>query len=193
MIRQLESWRASRASAPFDLRITGPVAAEAVLGETVLRDLTRLVPAMVAALALLLWLSLRTPVGVIAPLAQVLATLLWTLGLMGWAGVPVTLVTTILPVLLMAMSMTDEIHLHERLQHRLAGIPPRGDPRERLLRATEGAFADIASPLVLTSLTTAAGSYSFLGAAWHRCATSASSPAPGCCSPCCSPSPWSPP
>ncbi len=165
VIRQLESWRASRATAPFDLRITGPVAAEAVLGETVLRDLTRLVPAMVAALALLLWLSLRTPVGVIAPLAQVLATLLWTLGLMGWAGVPVTLVTTILPVLLMAMSMTDEIHLHERLQHRLAGIPPGGDPRERLLRATEGAFADIASPLVLTSLTTAAGSYSFLGAA----------------------------
>lgn len=165
VIRQLESWRASRAAAPFDLRITGPVAAEAVLGETVLRDLTRLVPVMVAALALLLGVSLRTPVGVIAPLAQVLATLLWTLGLMGWAGVPVTLVTTILPVLLMAMSMTDEIHLHERIQHRLAGIPREVPPRERLLRATEGSFADITSPLVLTSLTTAAGSYSFLGAA----------------------------
>src|SRR5215218_3664216 len=52
VIRQLESWRASRAAAPFDLRITGPVAAESVLGEAVLRDLTRLVPVMVAALAL---------------------------------------------------------------------------------------------------------------------------------------------
>jgi predicted RND superfamily exporter protein len=165
VIRQLESWRASRAAAPFELRITGPVAAEAVLGETVLRDLTRLVPVMVAALALLLGVALRTPVGVIAPLAQVLATLLWTLGLMGWAGVPVTLVTTILPVLLMAMSMTDEIHLHERIQHRLAGIPREVPARERLLAATEGSFTDIASPLILTSLTTAAGSYSFLGAA----------------------------
>ena len=164
-IRQLESWRASRAAAPFDLRITGPVAAETVLGETVLRDLTRLVPVMVAALALLLGVALRTPVGVIAPMAQVLATLLWTLGLMGWAGVPVTLVTTILPVLLMAMSMTDEIHLHERIQHRLAGIPREVPARERLLAATGGSFADIAMPLVLTSLTTAAGSYSFLGAA----------------------------
>ncbi len=164
-IRQLESWRASRAAAPFDLRITGPVAAETVLGEAVLRDLTRLVPVMVAALALLLGVALRTPVGVIAPMAQVLATLLWTLGLMGWAGVPVTLVTTILPVLLMAMSMTDEIHLHERIQHRLAGIPREVPPRERLLAATEGSFADIAMPLILTSLTTAAGSYSFLGAA----------------------------
>ena len=165
VIRQIESWRASRAAAPFDVWITGPVAAEAVLGETVLRDLRRLVPVMVAVLALLLAVSLRTPVGVIAPLAQVLATLLWTLGLMGWTGVPVTLVTTILPVLLMAMSMTDEIHLHERIQHRLAGIPREVPARERLLRATEGSFADITAPLVLTSLTTAAGSYSFLGAA----------------------------
>jgi predicted RND superfamily exporter protein len=165
VIREIESWRDSRARSPFALRITGPVAAEAVLGESVLRDLSRLVPLMVAAVALLLAVSLRTPMGVIAPLAQVLATLLWTLGLMGWAGVPVTLVTTVLPVLLMAMAMTDEIHLHERLQQRLAAIP-RGEvpPRERVLRATESSFADLTSPLVLTSLTTAAGSYSFLGA-----------------------------
>ncbi len=163
VIRWIESWRASRAAAPFELRITGPVAAEAVLGETVLHELYRLVPLMVAAVALLLWVSLRTPMGVIVPLAQVLATLLWTLGLMGWAGVPVTLVTTILPVLLMAMAMTDEIHLHERVQHRLAGIPAAVPARERLRQATERSFADLSAPLVLTSLTTAAGFYSFLG------------------------------
>ncbi|MFL6196668.1 MAG: efflux RND transporter permease subunit [Thermoanaerobaculia bacterium] len=158
VLERIESWRAARASAPFELRVTGPAAAESVLGEAVLRDLARLVPLMVAAVALLLWLSLRTPGGVIIPLAQVLATLLWTLGLMGWAGVPVTLVTTILPVLLMALSMTDEIHLLERVRHRLAARP--GD----LPAAAEGAFADLASPLVLTSLTTAAGFFSFLGA-----------------------------
>jgi predicted RND superfamily exporter protein len=163
VIRQIESWLASRAAAPFELRITGPVAAEAVLGETVLHDLSRLVPVMVAAVVLLLALSLRTPGGVLIPLAQILSTLLWTLGLMGWAGVPVTLVTTILPVLLMAMAMTDEIHLIERMQNRLgeaAGEPPR----ERLCRATEEAFVDLTSPLVLTSITTAVGFFSFLGA-----------------------------
>lgn len=164
VIRQLESWRASRAAVPFDLRITGPAAAEAVLGETVLADLARLVPIMVLAIALLLAFSLRTPGGVLIPLAQVLATLLWTLGLMGWAGVPVTLVTTILPVLLMAMSMTDSIHLLERLQHRLAGIPGDVPGRERLQQATGQAFGDISSPLILTSLTNAAGFFSFLGA-----------------------------
>jgi len=163
VIRQIESWRSSRANAPFELRITGPVAAEAELGEVVLRDLARLVPLMVAAVALLLWASLRTPGGVIIPLAQVVATLLWTLGLMGWAGVPVTLVTTILPVLLMAMAMTDEIYLLEGIRHRLAASP--GAPgRGRLLTAAEDSFVDLVSPLVLTSLTTAAGFYSFLNA-----------------------------
>jgi predicted RND superfamily exporter protein len=139
------------------------MAAEAVLGETVLADLSRLVPIMVAAIGLVLAFSLRTPGGVLIPLAQVLATLIWTLGLMGWAGVPVTLVTTILPVLLMAMSMTDSIHLLERVQHRLAGIPMDVPARERLNQATREAYAAIASPLILTSLTNASGFFSFLG------------------------------
>jgi predicted RND superfamily exporter protein len=166
VIRELEAWRVHQVQqkdAPFDLRITGPVAAEAVLGEVVLRDLSRLVPLMVAAIALLLLFTLRTPSGVLVPLAQVLATLLWTLGLMGWAGVPVTLVTTILPVLLMAMAMTDEVHLLERMQNRLAATPTDGNPRERLLRVTADAFRDLLSPLVLTSLTTAFGFFSFAG------------------------------
>lgn len=163
VIRQIESWRATRAGGPFEIRITGPAAAEAVLGETVLEDLSRLVPVMVAAVALLLLFSLRTPGGVIIPLAQVLATLVWTLGLMGWTGTPVTLLTTILPVLLMAMAMTDEIYLLEGVRFRLAAAP--GAPgHARVLAAAEGAFADLVSPLVLTSLTTAAGFYSFLNA-----------------------------
>jgi predicted RND superfamily exporter protein len=120
LLAGLRRFLRTRGGAPFRLRLTGPVAAEADLGEEVVRDLSRLVPVMVAAVALLLGLTLRTPGGVLIPLAQVLATLVWTLGLMGWTGVPVTLVTTVLPVLLMAMAMTDEIYLLERLQDHLA-------------------------------------------------------------------------
>jgi predicted RND superfamily exporter protein len=165
LLADLRRYLGSRGGSPFLLRLTGPVAAEVDLGEVVVRDLSRLVPIMVAAVALLLALSLRTAGGVLIPLAQVLATLVWTLGLMGWAGVPVTLVTTVMPVLLMAMAMTDEIYLIERLQDHLAvGAPAPGGERERLRRAAERAFADLATPLVLISLATAAGFFSFLGA-----------------------------
>ncbi|HEX3554445.1 MAG TPA: MMPL family transporter [Thermoanaerobaculia bacterium] len=165
VIRALQSRLARQPPSPFRLRLTGPVAAEAVLGEVVLRDLSRLVPLMVAAVALLLTFTLRTPGGVLVPLAQVLATLLWTLGLMGWAGVPVTLVTTILPVLLMAMAMTDEVHLLERIHNRLANAPRDLDARQRLVQVAGDAFGDLLAPLVLTSLTTAFGFFSFAGSA----------------------------
>jgi len=167
LLADLRRFLATRAAAPFLLRLTGPVAAEVDLGEEVVRDLARLVPVMVAVVALLLALTLRTPGGVLIPLAQVVATLLWTLGLMGWAGVPITLVTTVLPVLLMAMAMTDEIYLLERLQDHLAGAPAPPAPvpaRARVRLAAERAFADLVAPLVLISLATAAGFFSFLGA-----------------------------
>ena len=154
LIQGLETWMASRSRSPFRLRLTGPAVAEAELGNAVLRDLQRLVPVMVAAVALLLWISLRTAGGVLIPLLEVLATLVCTLGLMGWTGVPVTLVTTILPVLLMAMSITDEIHLLERIRQRSAD-------GERLIEAAAGAYADLSRPLYLSSLTTAAGFLSF--------------------------------
>ncbi|HLX06355.1 MAG TPA: MMPL family transporter [Thermoanaerobaculia bacterium] len=212
LLADLRRFLATRAGEPFEMRLTGPVAAEADLGDEVVRDLARLVPVMVAAIALLLALCLRTAGGVLIPLAQVLATLVWTLGLMGWAGVPVTLVTTVLPVLLMAMAMTDEIYLLERLQDHLAGLGgmPQGagqlgtapsfdaagapaattagspaaawagrnaaphlgprcagpeQDRERVRLAAGRAFADLTAPLVLISLATAAGFFSFLGAA----------------------------
>jgi predicted RND superfamily exporter protein len=153
-----------RAAAAFVLRPTGPLVAEAELGQEVLDDLFRLVPLMVAAIALLLALTLRTVGGVLVPLAQVLATLVWTLGLMGWFGVPVTLLTTVLPVLLMAMAMTDEIYLLARLQDHLGGGAACGAGFGRPRDAAAAAFADLARPLVLISLTTAAGFFSFLGA-----------------------------
>src|SRR6202166_4740435 len=187
LLADLRRFLATRTGAPFRLRLTGPVAAEVDLGEEVVRDLARLVPVMVAVVALLLALTLRTVGGVLIPLAQVVATLFWTLGLMGWAGVPITLVTTFLPVLLMAMAMTDEIYLLERLQDHLAGLPPAGaalapaaagsrreeaaggerpaPDRQRVRLAAERAYADLVAPLVLISLATAAGFFSFLGAA----------------------------
>jgi len=116
------------------------------------------VPVMVLAVALLLAVTLRTAGGVIVPLAQVLATLLWTLGLMGWCGIPITLVTTVMPVLLMAMAMTDEIYLIERLRDHLGAGGPGA---ERVRTALAAAFDDLWAPLALISLSTAAGFFSF--------------------------------
>jgi uncharacterized protein len=157
----------NRAGGPFRLWLTGPVAAEVELGEEVVRDLARLVPMMAAAVALLLALTLRTAGGVVIPLAQVAATLIWTLGLMGWAGMPITLVTTVLPVLLMAMAMTDEIYLLERLQDHLArGSPaPAGAEAAGASGATAAAGANKTAAAAAGASETAAASASETAAA----------------------------
>lgn len=165
-IDALEGWIENQPSPDFELKLTGPVAAEVLLGRKVLRDLAWLVPLMVTVIAILLLLSLRTVGGVLIPLVEVLVVLVWTLGAMGHLGAPVTLMTTILPGLLMTMAVTDEIHLLVRLQSYLARTAPGagGQARERLRRAIGEAVRDVGRPIVLTSLTTAAGFLSFLSA-----------------------------
>ena len=56
----------------FELRLTGPTAAEVMLGRAVLRDLGRLVPIMVAVVALLTFACLRSFAGVLITMSEVL-------------------------------------------------------------------------------------------------------------------------
>lgn len=152
-------------SGPFELRLTGPATAEARLGQAVLRDLAWLTPFMVAVVVLLLFFSLGTVGGVAAAMLEVLVVLVSTLGAMGWCGVPVTLVTTIVPVVLMAMAVTDEIHLLERFQASLGQARRRGaGGRPAVREAMRSSLRELHRPIVLTSLTTALAFLSFLPA-----------------------------
>jgi predicted RND superfamily exporter protein len=166
VVASIERWMDVNRDPDFVLSITGPVFAEVTLGRAVVQDLARLIPLMVGVIAILLFLTFRTVGGVAVPMIEVIVVLIWTLGGMGWAGVPVTLVTTILPVLLMTMAVTDEIHLIERVQHHLAQDPHpvEGRPHQRLRRAVENALRELRRPIAITSITTAIGFLSFLSA-----------------------------
>ncbi len=168
VLAALDRWLQTRRDAPFEMRLTGPVVAEVTLGDMVLRDLAVLIPVMVAVVALMLLATLRTIGGFLIPLVEAMLVLVWTLGFMGWVGAPVTLVTTILPVILMTMAITDEIHLLQRLQANLAGSgrqpPPNLKERDRLRQATTSALGDVGRPIIVTSVTTSIGFLSFLTA-----------------------------
>ncbi len=140
----------------FDLKLTGPVTAEVLLGRRVFGDLARLVPVMVIVIAGLLWFCTRCIGGVLVPMAAVVVVLVSTLGLMGWLGTSITLATTILPVLLMTVAITDEVHLLERFSsHRVR------EPEAPVAGALGRALGEVGRPIVITSLTTAFGFASF--------------------------------
>jgi predicted RND superfamily exporter protein len=158
-VEALEDWVDSRAGSAFELRLTGPAVAEVLLGRKVLRDLAWTIPVMVLVMALLLYGCLGTPGAVIAVLAEVLVVLVCVLGGMGHAGIPVTLVTTVLPVVVMALAVADEVHFLERLQAFQAETPDAS--RAGRHAAAEAALREMGRPMVLTSLTTAAGFLAF--------------------------------
>jgi predicted RND superfamily exporter protein len=158
-VEELGRWAQVHAEAGLDLRLTGPVIAETLLGERILDDLTRLVPVMILVVALLLLVCLRTPGGVLVAMSKTLVVLVWTGGLAALAAVPVTLVTTILPVLLTALCVTDEVHVIARLQAKLQD-GGTGSVKSELLST----LRELYRPVVYTSISTAIGFLSFLSA-----------------------------
>jgi predicted RND superfamily exporter protein len=163
-LSEVQRWLDRQGRTPFTLRLTGPAVAEIELGHTVVQDLAWLTPLMALAVALLLFLSLRTLAAVAIAGAEVLLVMVWTLGAMGFLGVPITLVTTIMPVILLSMTVADEVHLLERVQARLfaGAAPERGAAtREDVRRAMEAELGYLHRPIVLTALTTAVGFFSF--------------------------------
>jgi uncharacterized protein len=134
--------------------VVGAPAAEALLGEHVLADLRVLVPLALMVIAVILWAACGRAWGVFLGLVKVGAAQVFTFGLMGWCRQPVYLTTAVIPVLLTTIGLADEIHLLWRFRHR-----PADQPSQEALRQT---FAELGRPIVLSSVTTAAGFLSFL-------------------------------
>jgi predicted RND superfamily exporter protein len=138
--------------------VAGAPVAESLLGTHILEDLRLLIPLALLVILLACWWGTRRIAAVLIALIKIGACLLWVYGLMGLLGVPVYLTTAILPVILITASLVDEIHLLWQYQEVL-GRTPEGSPHAPSLRST---IAEMARPIVLTSLATAAGFFSFV-------------------------------
>jgi hydrophobe/amphiphile efflux-3 (HAE3) family protein len=102
-----------------------------------------------------LFLSFRWTWGVLIPFGVVSLSVLWVLGLMSMADTPITVLSFILPVLLMAIGIADGIHVLSRYREELRR---RSDKRSAILET----MSAMKRPVVLTSLTTAVGFLSLL-------------------------------
>jgi hypothetical protein len=113
-------------------------------------DQRTVVPIGAAVLLLILFLAFRTPQGMVIPTVTALLSIVWVLGAMAYLGVPMNLLTSIVPSLLIAIGFTEDVHMlvayHAALQH---GRPKLDAIREML--------AESALPLTITSATTVVG------------------------------------
>jgi predicted RND superfamily exporter protein len=135
---------------PERVFVSGVPVVNTLTSEAMKLDLARLVPFVVAVLALVLFAFFRRWGATLLPMTVVLVALVWTLGLMGLTGRPITLVTSSLPIMLLAIGIADGIHIMTHYSARLADGLAR---RQALLRTVD----ELAGPVFMTTLTTAAG------------------------------------
>ncbi|PYM11154.1 MAG: hypothetical protein DMD81_27725, partial [Candidatus Rokuibacteriota bacterium] len=98
----------------------------------------------------MLWLAFWTPQGMVIPITTSLLTVVWGLGMVAMAGIPLNLLTSIVPSLLIAIGFTEDVHMISEYHERLA----RGLPK---LEAIRDMLHETALPLLVTTLTTVVG------------------------------------
>lgn len=115
-----------------------------------------LVPLAVAAMACVFLAMFRRVAAAVLPLLEVAACLVFVFSLMGWLAVPVYLTIAVMPIILAATGITDEIHVFNRYRQ-IARQRPDASNAE----LAAAAIGDMWRPVVKTSVTTAVAFLSF--------------------------------
>lgn len=130
-------------------QLGGPIT-KVTFGELMRRDLVDLVPVALAVIAVLLLLLSRSVQGVVVPLVTSLVSVVWGLGLMSLAGLPINVCTAMVPALLITIGFPEDVHLIA--EYRL--LLEKGRDRGTALR---GAVSHLALPITITTATTILG------------------------------------
>jgi len=140
---------------PGELHLTGIAAQKFEVTRLLARDQSVLIPASVVVLAALLAIFFRRLSGVVIPLAVMGVTLVWTLGCYGLSGYALNTMTSLLPPVLMVLSVSTSVHLYENWLSQ-----PRATQDSNLVIAST--VRELRQPCFFTSLTTALGMLSLV-------------------------------
>jgi uncharacterized protein len=134
----------------FALSLAGEPALLAVFNELLITDVPRLILITVVLLVVLLALFFRSVPAVIAPLLVVAVSGVDTFGVMAVVGLPVTMVTTIIPIMLFYSGVGGSVHLIDAFRRARAGGASSGE-------AVALAFSAVGVPMFFTAATTMVG------------------------------------
>jgi len=120
-------------------------------------DMKKMVPIVILVIFLVLFITLRSFKGTMITLGVVFLSTIWAFGLMATVGIPIYAVSTMIPVMLIAIGVADGIHLYSHL-HTFVDHNPKASK----LDATKDMIKHLWKPVVMTSVTTAVGFISLL-------------------------------
>lgn len=158
LIDDLRQMIARHSGAQVDLHLTGVSVQKNDVTQYIERDQNLLIPLAVVVLGLVLAAFFRSVAGTALPLVVTGITVAWTLGLYELSGFELNAITSLLPPLLMVLSLAVSIHVYQAWLGEAAHL---GDPVARITFAV----GSISTPAFFCTLTTAQGFFSLASSA----------------------------
>jgi len=127
------------------------------INELIIADIVWLLPIVFVIIALILLLSFKSFRGVLLPLLTAGIAVIWTIGIMVVTGYELTIISNIIPVVLLAVGSAYSIHVLNSINQ----IKEK-DRKKALIKA----LTYIIAPVILAAVTTAIGFVSFVFGAY---------------------------
>ncbi|MCG8618693.1 MAG: MMPL family transporter [Desulfobacterales bacterium] len=118
---------------------------------SILRDQVTLVPLSVLVLLTLLVVSMRSSSGAILPMLTAGSSVIWSAGFMGHMGIPLNILTVIVPSLIVVIGSTEDMHL---LSEYVEGLEEEDGDK---VKAVDYMVSKTGTAVLLTALTTFLG------------------------------------
>ncbi|MDR2021375.1 MAG: MMPL family transporter [Treponema sp.] len=142
-----------------EVYVTGIPVISATVNEAVHADLILLVPLVIVVVLAVLFFSFRRFTSVVLPLLTVLVAVIWSIGAMPLFHINMSIISTVLPVILVAVGSAYGIHVVTHYNTEMTGRGAISDEEHR--RIIYNLIRTISKPVFLAALTTFAGFVSF--------------------------------
>ncbi len=137
---------------PEQLYVAGKPIVEGTLAFLGPKDMRRMAPLVFLVIVVMLLLILKSVKNALLNISIVILSTVWVFGLMALLKIPMYSVSTMIPVMLIAIGVADGIHIFSHLQLFLRDHP-QVTKREAVLNTVQAMW----KPVLMTSVTTAVG------------------------------------
>ncbi len=155
--KEILSLTASYQTDDIKIHVAGRPIVEGTMALLGPADMKKMVPIVLLVITIVLFIMLRSVKSTILTMMVVFLSTVWAFGLMALLNVPIYAVSTMIPVMLIAIGVADGIHLYSHLQ-----LFQQKNPDASKKEATIDMIRNMWKPVVMTSITTSVGFISLL-------------------------------
>ena len=142
---------------PEKLYVAGKPIVEGTMALLGPADMKKMVPIVILVIVIVLLLVMKSIKNTLITMIVVIFSVVWAFGLMAAFGIPVYAVSTMIPVMLIAIGVADGIHLYSHLDLFL-----QSNPDASKKEAVTDMLKNMWKPVIMTSVTTSVGFISLL-------------------------------